>query len=81
MVYNSNFVTAREILALILSGLEIRNHIGHEIIIEPFDGSRLNPNSYNLSLHDELLIYTHEELDMRKDNPSEKILIPPEGFV
>ncbi|MBQ2616225.1 MAG: dCTP deaminase [Synergistaceae bacterium] len=66
---------------MILSGLEIKKHIGHEIIIEPFDESRLNPNSYNLSLHDELLVYTCEMLDMRHDNPSEKLTIPPEGFV
>ena len=65
---------------MILSGLEIKNHIGHEIIIDPFDEQRLNPNSYNLSLHNELLIYTHESLDMQKDNPTEKILIPSEGF-
>ncbi|MBR0203146.1 MAG: dCTP deaminase, partial [Synergistaceae bacterium] len=66
---------------MILSGLEIRKHIGHEIIIEPFDENRLNPNSYNLSLHDELVTYTCESLDMRHDNPTQKILIPPEGFV
>ena len=66
---------------MILSGLEIKKHIGHEIIIDPFDDSRLNPNSYNLSLHDELLVYTHEELDMKRDNPSARIAIPPEGFV
>ena len=66
---------------MILSGLEIKNHIGNEIIIDPFDEKKLNPNSYNLSLHNELLIYTHESLDMRKDNPTEKILIPSEGFM
>ena len=42
---------------MILSGLEIKKHIGKEIIIEPFDEKRLNPNSYNLRLHNELLIY------------------------
>ena len=66
---------------MILSGLEIKKHIGSEIIIEPFDESRLNPNSYNSSLHDELLVYKNETLDMRHDNPSEKIMIPTEGFV
>ena len=53
---------------MILSGLEIKNHIGHEIIIEPFDEARLNPNSYNLSLHNELLTYTNDILDMRTKN-------------
>ena len=66
---------------MILSGLEIKNQIGKKIFIEPFHDERLNPNSYNLSLHDELLIYTNEVLDMRKNNPSKKILIPPEGFM
>ena len=66
---------------MILSGLEIKNHIGHEIIIEPFDEARLNPNSYNLSLHNELLTYTNDILDMRTKNDTQKILIPPEGLV
>ena len=66
---------------MILSGLSIKQHIGREIIIEPFDESRLNPNSYNLSLHNELLTYTSESLDMRHATPTQKILIPPEGFV
>ena len=35
---------------MILSGKEILRHLGKEIIIEPFDPSRINPNSYNLSL-------------------------------
>ncbi|MBR0150468.1 MAG: dCTP deaminase [Synergistaceae bacterium] len=65
---------------MILSGLEIKKHIGREIIIEPFDESRLNPNSYNLSLHDELLVYTNETLDMKHDNSSRKITIPNEGL-
>ena len=67
--------------SLILSGLEIQNHIGREIIIDPFHADRLNPNSYNLSLHDELLVYTHDSLDMRHNNPTQKLHIPPEGFM
>ena len=35
---------------MILSGREIERHLGHEISIEPFVKSRLNPNSYNLTL-------------------------------
>ena len=66
---------------MILSGLEIKNHIGKEIIIEPFNSERLNPNSYNLSLHNELLIYTEKELDMKKENKTEKILIPSDGLI
>ena len=35
---------------MILSGREIERHLGHEISIETFVKSRLNPNSYNLTL-------------------------------
>ena len=54
---------------MILSGKEIQRHIGKEIVIEPFDEKRLNPNSYNLSLHDELLVYENKLLDMKTPNP------------
>lgn len=49
---------------MILSGKEIVKHLGKEIIIEPFHPERVNPNSYNLSLHNELMVYDHQELDM-----------------
>ena len=76
-----NFEIKRRKFILILSGLEIKKHIGREILIEPFDPARLNPNSYNLSLHNELLIYSEKILDMKKANEHEKILIPPEGLI
>lgn len=66
---------------MILSGKEILKHIGKEIIIEPFDEKRINPNSYNLSLADELLIYDNDILDMKKPNPATKIIIPEEGLL
>ncbi len=66
---------------MILSGKEIQRHIGKEIIIEPFDQSRVNPNSYNLTLHNELLVYENHELDMKKLNPTKRIIIPEEGLV
>ena len=66
---------------MILSGKEIQRHIGKEIIIEPFDQSRVNPNSYNLTLHNELLVYENHELDMKKLNPIKRITIPEEGLV
>ncbi len=66
---------------MILSGKEIRRHIGKEIVIEPFDEKRLNPNSYNLSLHDELLVYENQLLDMKTPNPVKKLHIPKEGLV
>lgn len=61
---------------MILSGKEILKHIGKEIQIAPFDENRLNPNSYNLSLANELLVYEDEVLDMKKDHAVRKIVIP-----
>ena len=66
---------------MILSGDEIRRHQGNSIIIEPFSEERLNPNSYNLSLHDELLTYEEVVLDMRQPNRVRRLRIPPEGLV
>ena len=66
---------------MILSGKEIFKHLGKEIQIEPFDPKRINPNSYNLSLHNELLVYEHTELDMAKPNSTRKIHIPASGYV
>ena len=66
---------------MILSGNEIKQQLGRNILIEPFDESRLNPNSYNLSLHDELLVYEEVVLDMRKSNRVERIRIPEDGLV
>ncbi len=66
---------------MILSGKEILKHIGKDIIIEPFDEKRVNPNSYNLSLANELLVYDNALLDMKKPNPATKLIIPEEGLV
>ena len=66
---------------MILSGNEIKNHLGRNIIIDPFDDKNLNPNSYNLSLHDELLVYEEVVLDMRKSNRVTRVTIPEEGLV
>ena len=63
---------------LILTGKEIAKKLGTDINIKPYDENLLNPNSYNLRLHNELLVYTNMPLDMKKPNPSEKIFIPEE---
>lgn len=67
---------------MILSGREIKRQtdLGN-IWIYPFDGKRLNPNSYNLRLAPELLEYTGAVLDMAEDNKTQKIIIPPEGLI
>ncbi len=66
---------------MILSGKEIRAQLGTNIIIDPFHEAQLNPNSYNLTLHDELMVYEEVELDMRKANRVRRMTIPPDGRV
>jgi len=66
---------------MILSGDEIYQHLGRDIVIDPFDESRLNPNSYNLTLHNELLIYDEVQLDMAVPNRTRRLHIPPQGLV
>jgi len=67
---------------MILSGLKIREEIQRGTIhIEPFREKQLNPNSYNLRLHDELLVYSDDLLDVKKPNAYEILRIPPEGIV
>jgi dCTP deaminase len=66
---------------MILSGKEIKKLINKEIFIDPFSPEQINPNSYNLRLHDEFLIYKDRVLDMKKNNPVEKVKIPKEGLV
>ena len=65
---------------MILSGDEIQKRLGGDVLIEPYDESRLNPNSYNLTLHNELLVYEELVLDMSKANRVRRIEIPPEGL-
>ncbi len=65
---------------MILSGKKIHERIGNDIIIEPFDPARLNPNSYNLSLANELMIYEDDVLDMKKRNRVRTIQIPDDGY-
>lgn len=66
---------------MILSGKKIKEQLGKEIIIKPYSEKQLNPNSYNLKLHNELLVYDEEVLDMKKENKASKIIIPEEGIV
>ncbi|WAW15145.1 dCTP deaminase [Peptostreptococcus equinus] len=67
---------------MILSGKEILKNIENKnIIIEPFDKKNINPNSYNLTLGNELLVYENDELDMKILNKTKKIVIPKEGLL
>lgn len=66
---------------MILSGIEIKKQLGKNIHITPYNESHLNPNSYNLTLHNELLVYDNEVLDMKKQNTASTIILPEEGMV
>jgi dCTP deaminase len=66
---------------MILTGNEIKAQLGGNIIIDPFDESQLNPNSYNLRLHNELLVYEEIVLDMRRPNRFRRYVIPEDGLV
>lgn len=66
---------------MILSGKSIQIQLGKNIIIDPFREEQLNPNSYNLRLHHELLVYDEPNLDMKKENKATKLVIPEEGLL
>lgn len=66
---------------MILSGKEIIKHLGKDITIEPFNINRVNPNSYNLTLANELLVYQNDVLDMKAVNETNKIIIPEDGLL
>ena len=66
---------------MVLSGEEIRGRLGKDIQITPFQEECLNPNSYNLALHDELLVYEEVVLDTKLPNRFRRIQIPEEGII
>ena len=66
---------------MILSGRSIKDKLGHEIVIEPFDEKAVNPNSYNLKLHDQLVVYEEALLDMKKPQMTKTIDIPSAGLL
>lgn len=67
---------------MILTGTEILKNVKNEkIVIEPFDIDKLNPNSYNFTLSEKLLVYDTKILDARKNNPVKELIIPEDGLM
>ena len=66
---------------MILTGKEIKRRLGNDIVIDPFNDDQLNPNSYNLKLYNELMVYKSDILDTKCNNETEAINIPKEGFI
>lgn len=67
---------------MILSGLKIDEEVrAGRIQISDYDRKRLNPNSYNLRIAEELLRYKWAPLDPRTPNECVSIKIPEEGYI
>lgn len=79
-----------------ISGLEILKRIkSGDIVISDFDENRLNPNSYNVRLGENLKVYDFQcnpldplkivlegkELDPKKENKTRNIKIGEEGYI
>lgn len=59
----------------------IREVENAKIEILPFSDSKVNANSYTVTLGTKLLHYTGEVVDTAVKNPVEEIVIPKEGYV
>lgn len=66
---------------MILSGEEIKRRLGEDVRIEPYNESQLNTNGYDLTLHNELLVYEEVVLDLKEPNRYRRIEIPDSGLV
>lgn len=67
---------------MILSGKEIEKQVKEgNISIAPFTDEQINPNSYNLRLHPDLLVYDNDVLDMREKNSVSPLAIPESGLL
>ncbi len=67
---------------MILSDKKILEAIGNgKIVIEPFNRNCLGTNSYDVHLSKFLAVYKDKELDAKKHNEIQEIVIPEEGFV
>ncbi len=55
--------------------------MGTDLVIEPYEERLVNPNSYNLRLHHQLLVYDNNILDMKSENKATMLEIPEEGLL
>ena len=67
---------------MILSAKEILKRIeASDIAITPFDEKKLNPNSYDLTLSDKLMVSNEKVFDVKKPPVFEEITIGNDGIV
>lgn len=65
-----------------LTGNEIRIQIeSGNIKIEPYDPENIGPNSYDVHLGDQLVVYLEAVLDAKQENRTRTITIPDDGIV
>jgi len=66
---------------MILTGPEIVREVkARRIVIEPFNLSQINPNSYNFKLGNTIKVYTEKILDPKRSNSWKEIEIPKRGL-
>ena len=67
---------------MILSRKSIINNVKNlNIEIQPFNESKVNPNSYTVTLGNKLLVYKGDVIDTAQKNETDEITIPIEGYV
>lgn len=52
-----------------------------EVAIKPFSEENIGPNSYDVTLNEKLVVYKNKTLDMKKQNETESIIIPKDGYI
>jgi dCTP deaminase len=67
---------------MILTGSEIarQRELG-QIVLDPFDPARINPNSYDFALGSQLKMYADTVLDVRRENRAVTVDIPADGYL
>lgn len=67
---------------MILSGQRIKDAVdAGDIVIEPWDPQSVGANSYDVRLHEELLVYDELVLDMKRQARTKRLVIPVDGLV
>ncbi len=67
-------------MILTKSGIE-QAMVDGDIKIEPFNPANLNPNSYDVTINNKIVVYTDPILDCRKKNPSMETVMPETGYI
>lgn len=59
-----------------LTGVEIKKRLNKDIKITPFNEKNINPNSYDLTLHNKLAVYQDRVIDAKINNAINSFRIP-----